>query len=146
MRNGMIFAIVATLAASPAFAGDADVAAQHGLLGAWAYDCKLPPGDTNPYEVYSRATDGSVTRVLTMNVPGLDGPSRLTEFQDVGGKLRSKWVRQSDGSITIVTQDVDGQHSRSWHSETPEGKVYVDQAKFTSSNSPVHWFEKCGTK
>lgn len=140
-----LLALALTSLAQIAWASDADVAQQFGLLGSWAADCTQPAAPGNPFQVFALAPDGSILRTLNMgDGNALNGASSLHNLRLVGDdKMAATWVRASDGAVTTTTAQRSGNKNRGWESVTADGTAVIQNGLFTNSGKPTPWFEKC---
>ena len=125
---------------------DIDTARTAGLLGHWAVDCAGPVSGSNPNLYFTALDDGTIQYRLVVATDGPPiVPSTLSEVTDLGGGLlHSKYVRNSDGNVTLVTNKFSDGRMWSLNAESPDGDVHIKDGAFTSSGSPVPHFEKCG--
>ncbi len=119
---------------------------QFGMLGTWADDCSQPPSNNNFHTVYVPLPNGNVQRTY-YNAPGkiynqyvLQLVNRISSdqlyYQQAG----------SEGRINVILKK-DGNKYHVLSSQNENGKIYVQEGKFTSNTSnpgkESPWQTKC---
>ena len=143
MRAKWLWGLVFALAPAAASAGDLG---KGDLIGTWAVDCSQPPSGGNIFEYFSLLPDGTVRYqpVISEN-RGLLPSQTLSNFTPLGGGLlRAKFVRDTDGDITLVTISIADKHLWSQRSVDPDGTLHVEGGNFVGDGQPVPHLAKCG--
>ena len=119
---------------------------QFGLLGTWANDCSQPPAQNNFHTVYAPLPNGNVRRTY-YNAPGKSYSQYVLERVN---RISSDQIfyqqKGSDGRVDVVLKK-DGNRYHVLSSQNENGKIYVQEGKFTSNTgnpgqeSP--WQTKC---
>jgi len=122
---------------------------QFGLLGTWATDCSRPPSDDNHHAVYAPLPDGTVQRTY-YNAPGkIYNRYVLQRVNRISSDQIFYQQKGSAGRIDVVLKKA-GNRYHVLSSQNENGKIYVQEGKFTSNVSDGSyagkespWHTKC---
>jgi len=118
-----------------------------GLIGTWAPDCNQPPSETDEHDVYSLASDGTVSLVYD-DGPGVQ-PNRYSWSQAV---LIDQNTLQMDGIFygdnlaqhTVLQKNDSGQ-MRVYGNVDGSGKILVQNGAFANGPGGPPWVNRCSS-
>ena len=137
--------ILAIAGAGTAYAGDADVMRDVGLLGTSAMDCSAPAGPRNPYVTFA-AAGAQVTRTLKMGEPNLDGTFGVRGASRIDDQRLALELEDSTHEFKKVVIIKSGDVWYTDRSDGPDGRPLIRDGRFAGDNAPVPRFRMCPGK
>jgi hypothetical protein len=118
---------------------------RHGLIGTWAFDCRQPASEQNPYVVYrvvdpehvARETQNSATSRLTAGVADLLVESNPNEVVIVIKTERGR---------TNLTVRFERKRMRTFQSTRDSGEKVIVNGWFTARDIETLWYSKCSAE
>jgi tetratricopeptide (TPR) repeat protein len=138
-----VTAIAAALAlglCSASAATDSEILMDIGMLGAWAQDCRLPPGPTNPHMLVAAAPTGEVT-LLTRN--GFQEATGTIRDVQALSQNRFRWSFSLRGIRYDAVFERIGERYRGIETVGRDGKVHVRNGYMTDFGRGTARLEKC---
>ena len=112
-----------------------------GMLGTWAYDCKLPASNSNSHSTIV-ASPGRVTQTYDYG----SGSKNVYVIQHAvirGDKISTRELFLGNKSMMdVVTLKKDGR-IRVWSSQVTGGKVLVTDGFIPGANRETKWLMRC---
>jgi hypothetical protein len=120
-KLGLLFAGVLALPTVTLAETVADTAADWGLVGVWALDCRLPPSQGNAYQAYVVASGGRLVHERDFGLR-----------QDAGDVLRATLA--VGGIDLLVYFPASAQTRLITLAKSPDGRLRILSDSFTSTN------------
>ncbi len=116
-----------------------------GLMGRWASDCGAPASDSNWHTLYSRRSDGKVSRKY-FNGPEPFNDYTVTSAEVTGDRISYKIVGTDKSRLKFsVVLSVSGGKLQVLESrDDTNGEQKVKDGKFTANGQPSPIQTKCG--
>jgi hypothetical protein len=134
MHHGLLLVLALVLGTPAAASAETvrQVLQQFGLLGTWSNDCSRPPADNNFHTVFAPLPNGTVQRTY-YNAPGkIYSQYVLQRVNRISSDQLFYRQKGSAGHIDVVVKK-DGNRYHTLSSQNENGKIYVQEGKFTSS-------------
>jgi hypothetical protein len=128
-----------------AFASDADVLKQFGILGTLAIDCSAPVSKDNAYLTFAVDGAGQATRTVK-NGTAIDATLKIRNVSLVRSDLLVFEETGRSSELRVSFAKIDGKY-RGWHtvrtSGAENGTVLVDNGVSKTSGKPTVAFTFC---
>lgn len=141
-----LIASFAVLGAAPAFASDADVLKQFGILGTLAVNCGEPVSQENPYLVFAVDAAGQATRTLRTGGTAIDATLKMRNLRLVRDDLLEYDETGRSSELKTSIAKLYGKY-RGWNTvrtSGPEsGTVLVENGISKATGKPTVAFTFC---
>jgi hypothetical protein len=117
---------------------------RYGLIGTWAFDCKQPASEQNPY-IFYRVLDSEHVARDTMNSPTNRINASVAEFLVESNPNEVVIVVKTEQGTTNLTVRMERKRMRTFQSTRDSGEKVIVNGRFTARDAETLWYSKCGS-